>query len=400
MEPIPQPKAYHRLFQPLEPGKMILRSQLFYFFALLGITTLLTKNCAPVQSSKIFFLSITLHFFFNFFYAFEVKTELEVFRKRHYSLIFGICLSMGLVFGVDNPGFFFVIINVPFWLMIAGQLYQPRDSKWKVLMLCLNVVLVLLFTCYSPSYFAKGASEHISTLSDAADTVDTDTTATLVPAAAQTLVQAPQFFYVNWSLLLMAIVALCAYVCITHYDKPHENVFHLGNLVDFVLISFLPFLFVLQKAEVPPMETWVGYICLIPTVICLAVAIGLGYFFLANMKPFQLYSLVNLLTAFFIFISCNVLNSLYAQIVCFCVLVVLVLNFPLKNFTVIVDSYYGAETTEENLKNKERESEDRSHDYSYNNKSKFPILILLYLDFGELILTQFRNTYSLKLGIY
>ena len=392
MELIPAPKAYHRLFQPLEPGNAIVRSQLVYFFALLGVSTLLTKNCAPVQSCKILFLSVTLHFFLNFFYAFEVKTELEVFRKRHYSLLLGICIGVGLVYGEASPGFFFVVLNIPFLATLLSRFHSPLDRKWKVLMLGLNVATILFFVCCSPAKGVEVATQHLPNLALHRETIPNQ-----VPSLPST--KQPRFFYLNWSLSLVISAAVCAYVCISHYDRPQENVFHLGNLVNFVLICFLPFLFVLQKSELPPMQTWLGYILLLPTVVCLSFTLGLGYFFLANMKPFQLYSLINLLTVYFIFISCNLLESLYGQAGIFCVLLIFALNFPLKDFTVIIKSYYAMEAIEGDLQHDGKSDRKEFHTFSYTRMGEIAVFIFIWVwwshSFARIYISTIACTYLL-----
>lgn len=358
-----RPKFYHKLFEPLEPGKVITRSQMIYFFGLLGISTVITKNTAPIQSCKIFFLAVTVHFFLNFFYAFECKTELEVFRKRHYSLLLAVCLSLGAIFGVNNPGYFFVVLNIPFFLALLASVAKSNDRKWKILMIVLNAALIVYFACFSPgNVMAQNSSQ------ETVESTNEITTGQTIIA-----VKAQRFFYTNWSILLLVLIAIALYVAVSHYDKPHENVFHLGNLINFFLVSFLPFLFVLQKDIVPPMTNWLGYILLIPNVLSLSMAIGLGYFFLANMKDFQIYSFVNLLIIYYLFISCDLFGCFLGQISSFVVLLIFGLNFPLKNFTVMVESYYGTEGVEENLENYKpgEGKEEDSNAYSYNNKSKF-----------------------------
>ena len=93
------PHQILQFFKHIEPGTPVRRAHLFTFLGVLCLYSLLVSFTAPVQSSKIGFLVITVQFFLNFFYAFHCKIELETIKTHHYSIIACFCVGTFCVFG-------------------------------------------------------------------------------------------------------------------------------------------------------------------------------------------------------------------------------------------------------------------------------------------------------------
>ena len=135
------------------------------------------------------------------------------------------------------------------------------------------------------------------------------------------------------------------------FNNTRENVHHLGNLINFIFIAFLPFLFVLQKDDQIPMFNVIGYLCLIPTIIVGVVLLSLFYFFLANFKAQNFLSVVNLSSMFYLFIHVNLYSSVLIRMIFLLIIIIMFANIPLKLNTFFIDSFDEIEPKEDHVEN-------------------------------------------------
>ena len=314
--PEPQPHFILQFFRHIEPGTPVKKVHLFFFLALLCVYSFLISYTIPIQSSKVSFLVITVQFFLNFFYAFHCKIELETIKKHHYSIIVSFCLGALCLFGTPPGGWLFLLLNIPFF----GGLFKDFSSSqklWSLMLIGLNIiVLVLLYVYSAPSENAK------------------------VWLFSQK--------YWAWSLILLTVALLWAYQGFNH---TRENVHHLSNLINFIFIAFLPFLFVLQKNEPVPLHNFFGYLLLIPTILIGVIILSLLYFFVANLKASNFLALLNISSMFYLFVHANVYSSILIRLVFLVITLLMFANLPLKMNTFLIDSFEEIETNEDFIEN-------------------------------------------------
>lgn len=311
------PHRILQFFKHIEPGTPVRRTHLFAFLGLLCVYSLLVSFAAPVQSSKIGFLVITVQFFLNFFYAFHCKIELETIKNHHYSIVACFCVGAFCVFGVQPGAWFFLLLNVPFLGGLVKEFLNSSQKLWTLMLFGLNMIVLVLF------YFYTAAGEE----------------------SREWLFSKKYFGY---SLIILCAALLWAY---EGFNNTSENVHHLSNLVNFIFIAFLPFLFVLQKDEAIPMHNVLGYICLIPTVLCGVLILSLSYFFVANFKSQNTLSLVNLCSMFYLFVHHNIYSSMIIQLLFLIIIALMFANIPLKINTFFIDSFDEIDANEDLVEN-------------------------------------------------
>ena len=327
-----QPVFYMKYLRKLEPGTAINKMHLIYFLVSLLAYLVMAKFTLPIQSSKALFMIITVHFFLNFFYAFQAKIELEKILNHHFGMILILGLGIFCVLKTAPGYWFYMACNVPFLVFLVLKIVNGSSSKWNYMMLVLSVVCIVILYMYNGKMIVAVTDE---TTSEVVNTV--------VP-----------YSLVSWDTWSWSLVLLVGSIFYGYYsfDKTNENVYHLGNLINFLLIAFLPFFFVLQKTEVPPMTNFFGYLLLIPTVLIGVVCLSFFYFFMANMKSLQMFSLINLLTVLYLFAYCNLYMCFLTRVSSLVVIFIYLLNFPLRNSSLNIDNFEESEITEEEIRNK------------------------------------------------
>jgi hypothetical protein len=208
-------------------------------------------------------------------------------------------------------------VNLPFFFTLAQQFTSSTHRLWTLMLFGLNVIVLVLFYFYS---------------------VPGQDSANFLFAES----------YWSWSPIVLCAILFWA---INGFNNTKENISHFSNLINFIFIAFLPFLFVLQKNETPPMHNVFGYIFLIPTVIIGAVILSLLYFFVASFKASNVLALLNLCSLFYLFIHSNIYSSLLIRLVFLGILVLMFANIPIKMNTFLIDSFDEIETNEDFIEN-------------------------------------------------
>lgn len=324
---------YIQLFKKLEPGSPMTKFQLVLFFCGLLILSILQNNFAPIQPIKTLFLVITCHFFLNFFYSFHAKITLEKIMTHHFKMILLICVSLINFFMMANCGWLFVFLNIIFFLKLIKSLLTNNysNNNWNVMILIVNVVcIVLLATFNKIDIFLNTEGKNEYNISGFF-----------------------AFKYLDYSVIPIFI---CSLIFFDDFERQNENIYHLGNLIDFILISFLPFLFVIQKDQTPPMRNIFGYFMLIPMIVLGTFCLALLYFFISNLKSSKLFSIINMILIFYIFVANDIFLSFIARAIFMIQILLLCLNFPITN-RIASFLFNEEETLEEeifsgNLKNK------------------------------------------------
>ena len=314
-----QPHFLLQYFKYIEPGTPVRKIHLFILLGLLCVYSFLITYTIPIQSSKVSFLVITTQFFLNFFYAFHCKIELETIKSHHYSIIVSFCIGSICLFGVPAGGWFFLLLNIPFFGGLFKELTSSSQKLWTLMLMGLNVIILVLLYVYS----APSENSKICLFSSK---------------------------YWAWSLVLLTLSLLWAY---NGFNHTRENVHHLSNLINFIFIAFLPFLFVLQKNEIVPMHNFFGYIFLIPTVLIGVVILSLIYFFVANLKAPNLLALLNICSMFYLFVHANIYSSILIRLVFLVITLLMLANLPLKLNTFLIDSFDEIDTNEDFIENDE-----------------------------------------------
>jgi hypothetical protein len=155
------------------------------------------------------------------------------------------------------------------------------------------------------------------------------------------------FKYLDYSVIPILI---CSLIFFDDFERQNENIYHLGNLIDFILISFLPFLFVIQKDQTPPMKNIYGYFMLIPLIALGTFCLALLYFFISNLKSSNLFSIINMILIFYIFVANDIFLSYISRGLFMIGLLLLCLNFPVAN-KIASFMFNEEETLEEDIFN-------------------------------------------------
>lgn len=297
---------YIQLFKKLEPGSSMTEFQMVLFFCGLLILSIMQHKLAPIQPIKTFFLIITCHFFLNFFYSFHAKVTLEKMLTHHIKLGLLLCVSLINFFIMSNCGWLFISLNIIFFIKLIKKLFSHIDRKWNLMILLVNVLCFILLTVFNKiEMFMNEDGSHEYEITGFFD-----------------------FKYLSYSMLPLFI---CSLMFSEDFERQNENIYHLGNLLDFIMICFLPFLFVIQKDQDPPMKNIFGYVMLIPLIIIGTFCLALFYFFISNLKSLRLFSIINMICIFYIFVANDIFLSYIARAIFMVVIFLLCLNFPMAN---------------------------------------------------------------------
>jgi lysylphosphatidylglycerol synthetase-like protein (DUF2156 family) len=226
-------------------------------------------------------------------------------------------MSAFCLFGVKPGAWLFLLLNGPMIVGLIKDFLNSSHKLWTLMMFGLNVIVLVLFFFYNAP--GNNSKEWLFSKS-----------------------------YWGYSLILLCVAFVWAY---NGFSNTHENVHHLGNLVNFIFIAFLPFLFVLQKDDTLPMHNFFGYIFLIPTILVGVVLLSLLYFFVANFKTQNTLSLVNLSSIFYLFVHSNVYSSVIIQLLFLVIVALMLANIPLKMNTFLIDSFDEIDANEDLVEN-------------------------------------------------
>lgn len=328
-----EPKLHVLLhpFKYIENGTNIQRGHLLAFVGLTCLYSFLISHTVPIQSTKVSFLVITVHFFLNFFFAFHSKIELETIKSHHYSLIAFFCVGAFCLFGVAPSGWMFICLNIPFFANLFTQFASSSDKLWTLMQFGLNLIVIVLFFFYS------------------------------IPGQ-----ESPECVFAKkywaWSLLALTASLIWAY---SGFNHARENVNHLGNLINFISIAYFPFLFVLQKNDPVPMYNVFGYLCLVPTILVGVVLLSLVYYFVSNFKTPNVLAFINLCSLFYLFVHVNIYSSALIRFVFLAIIVLMFAKIPIMMTKYLIDSFEENEINEDVV-----ESEDQTNRSEDNNSKK------------------------------
>ena len=310
-----KPVFFIKYFRKIDRDEPMNRDKIYLFFALLIAFMFMEKYTVPVQTSKVCFLVITSHFVLNFLYSFKTQVDLEKILNHHYSMVINCVLGALCLVSSEPSGWFYLAMNLPFIIGNVHQLSNASFPKLKLLILALSTLTIVLF-------FFVSVPE---------TTVIIDNS--IVDRQDESIVFVSLFArkYFKWSLALWFLSGIWVY---TSIKQKKEDVYHLANLINFVFIGFLPFLFVFQKNITPPMTNALGYVLLLPTVLIGIVALSLFYYFYANLKRFELFTFLNLLSILYLVVYSNVFASSIFQII-FAVIIAAILGIlPLNLLSI------------------------------------------------------------------